>query len=99
MKSFLKLVLLAAAVQAVPALALDAEGRLVVAHASLGGAFVLNVRGEVTHFIGSPGGATLTNVAFRPGTRQLVMTESAAGCVLQADLPAAGQCLYVHAPA
>jgi gluconolactonase len=37
-------------------LAVDVDNRLVVAHASLGGAFVLNVRGEVTHFVKSPGG-------------------------------------------
>lgn len=69
-------------------LALDRDGRLVVAHASLGGAFVLNARGEVTHFIQSPVGNTVTNVAFRPRTRELVMTESLTGCVLIAPLPA-----------
>lgn len=69
-------------------LALDGDARLVVAHASLGGAFVLNARGEVTHFIKSPVGNTVTNVAFRPGTRELVMTESLTGCVLIATLAA-----------
>jgi len=78
-------------------LALDIEGNLVVAHASLGGAFVLNARGELTHFIKSPAGSTVTNVAFRPGTRELVMTESQAGSVLTAELPAVGQALYSHA--
>ncbi|SDO11169.1 SMP-30/gluconolactonase/LRE family protein [Polaromonas sp. JS666] len=77
-------------------MALDAEGRLVVAHASLGGAFVLNARGEVTHFVRSPVGATVTNVAFRPGTRELLMTESQTGSVLTAELPAPGQLLYSH---
>ncbi len=65
-------------------LALAPDGRLVVAHASLGGAFVLNTLGEVTHFVKSPVGATVTNMAFRPGTRELMMTESASGTVLQA---------------
>jgi gluconolactonase len=78
-------------------LAVDVENRLVVAHASLGGAFVLNARGEVTHFIRSPGGSTVTNVAYRPGTSKLVMTESEAGSVLEADLPAPGAPLYSHA--
>ncbi len=78
-------------------LCVDAENRLVVAHASLGGAFVLNARGEVTHFVRSPAGATVTNIAFRPGTRTLVMTESQTGTVLQAELPAAGADLYSHA--
>jgi gluconolactonase len=69
----------------------------VVAHASLGGAFVLNARGEVTHFVKSPVGSTVTNVAYRPGTSQLVMTESETGTVLEADLPAAGAPLFSHA--
>lgn len=77
-------------------MALDVEGRLVVAHASLGGAFVLNARGELTHFVRSPVGATVTNVAFRPGTRELLMTESQTGSVLIAELPAQGQALYSH---
>jgi gluconolactonase len=78
-------------------MALDVENRLVVAHASLGGAFVLNARGEVTHFIRSPAGATVTNVAYRPGTATLVMTESETGTILEADLPAPGMALYSHA--
>ena len=78
-------------------LALDAEGRLVVAHASLGGAFVLNARGEVTHVVRSPVGTTVTNVAFRPGRNELVMTESATGSVLVAELPAPGLPLFAQA--
>jgi len=79
-------------------LALAADGSLVVAHASLGGAFVLNARGEVTHFVRSPTGQTVTNVAFRPGTRDLVMTESATGTVLAAELPTGGAPLFSHRP-
>ena len=67
-------------------LAVDAQNNLVVAHASLGGAFVLNARGEVTHFVKSPAGATVTNVAYRPGTSSLVMTESESGSILEAEL-------------
>lgn len=78
-------------------MALDAEGRLVVAHASLGGAFVLNARGEVTHFVRSPLGHTITNVAYRPGTRELVLTDSQTGTVLAADMPAPGAALFSHA--
>lgn len=77
-------------------LAVDAEGRLVVAHASLGGAFVLNAMGEVTHFAKSPAGSTVTNVAYRPGTSKLVMTESESGAILEADLPGAGAPLFSH---
>jgi len=78
-------------------LAVDVDNRLVVAHASLGGAFVVNARGEVTHFVRSPAGSSVTNVAFRPGTSELVMTESETGSVLVADLPAPGVALYSHA--
>ena len=78
-------------------MAVDADNGLVVAHASLGGAFHLNARGEVTHFIKSPVGSTVTNVAYRPGTSKLVMTESETGSILEADLPAAGAPLYSHA--
>jgi gluconolactonase len=78
-------------------LAMDAQGCLVVAHASLGGAFLLNPRGEVTHFIKSPAGSAVTNLAYRPGTSTLVLTESETGTVLEADLTSPGQALYSHA--
>jgi gluconolactonase len=78
-------------------MAVDVDNRLVVAHASLGGAFVCNARGEVTHFVKSPAGSTVTNVAYRPGTSTLVMTESETGTILEADLPAPGAPLYSHA--
>ena len=77
-------------------MAVDADNRLVVAHASLGGAFVMNARGEVTHFIQSPAGQTITNVAFRPGTNELVLTDSEQGTVLVAQLPTAGAPLFSH---
>jgi gluconolactonase len=75
-------------------MAVDVDNGLVVAHASLGGAFYLSARGEITHFIKSPVGSTVTNVAYRPGTSKLVMTESETGSILEADLPAAGAPLY-----
>jgi gluconolactonase len=78
-------------------MAVDVRGNLVVAHASLGGAFVLNAAGEVTHFVKSPAGSTVTNVAYRPGTAKLVMTESETGTILEADLPAEGAPLFSHA--
>ncbi len=77
-------------------MAVDADNRLVVAHASLGGAFVLNARGEVTHFVKSPAGSTVTNVAYRPGTSKLVLTESESGSILEADMPGAGAPLFSH---
>ena len=78
-------------------MAVDADNRLVVAHASLGGAFVLNARAEVTHFVKSPAGSTVTNAAYRPGTSKLVLTESETGTVLEADLPSPGAPLFSHA--
>jgi gluconolactonase len=78
-------------------MAVDVDNRLVVAHASLGGAFVLDARGEVTHFVKSPAGSIVTNVAYRPGTSRLVMTQSETGTILEADLPAPGAALFSHA--
>jgi gluconolactonase len=81
-------------------LAVDVDNRLVVAHASLGGAFLVEANGDVTHFIRSPMGGTVTNIAYRPGTSRLVMTESASGTILEAELPAPGAALFSHrAPA
>jgi gluconolactonase len=77
-------------------LALDVDNRLVMAHGSLGGAFVMAANGEVTHFVESTEGAMVTNLAYRPGTRQLVMTESQSGSILEADLPAQGLALFSH---
>lgn len=77
-------------------MAVDESKRLVVAHASLGCAFVLNTRGEMTHIVRSPTGQTITNVAFRPGTRQLVLTDSEQGVVLSANMPDPGAPLYSH---
>ena len=77
-------------------MAVDVDNRLVVAHASLGGAFVIASNGEVTHFVKSPSGSTVTNVAYRPGSAKLVMTESETGSILEAELPARGASLFSH---
>jgi len=68
-------------------LALAPRGGLLVAHASLGGAFLLDARGNVTHFLRSPGGQTVTNIAVTPDASAVLMTESASGTLLQAQLP------------
>jgi gluconolactonase len=57
---------------------------------------VLNARGEVTHYVRSPAGHTITNLAFRPATAELVLTDSASGSVLEATLPVGGAGLYSH---
>jgi gluconolactonase len=77
-------------------LALDVDHRLVMAHGSLGGAFVMAASGEVTHFLESTEGTMVTNLAYRPGTRQLVITESQSGAILEADLPSQGLPLFSH---
>lgn len=69
-------------------LAIDRFGRLLVAHPGLGGTFVLNAIGEVTHWLRSPlPDCAVTNVACWPGRDAVVMTESRSGSVLVADLP------------
>ena len=78
-------------------MAVDVDNRIAVAHASLGGAFVLDASGAATHFVKSPAGSTVTNVAYRPGTSKLVMTESETGTILEADLPSPGAPLFSHA--
>jgi gluconolactonase len=78
-------------------LALDVDGGLCMAHGSLAGTFVMNARGEVTHFIASTVGSMVTNVAYRPGTPELVITESESGSVLMARLHSPGLPLYSHA--
>jgi gluconolactonase len=77
-------------------MAATTDGGIVMAHASLGGAFVINARGEITHHVRTPIGQTVTNVAFRPGTSELVMTEAQTGTVLTARLPVAGVLPFSH---
>lgn len=70
-------------------LALDGGGRLILAHASLGGVVVMAPTGEITHVLKSCAGRTVTNIALRPGGSTLVITESETGTIMQAELPAA----------
>ncbi|ALM82802.1 SMP-30/gluconolactonase/LRE family protein [Bordetella sp. N] len=78
-------------------LAVDVKNGVAVGHASLRGAFLVNVHGEITHYVRSPVGATLTNLAYRPGTRELIMVESQTGTLLTATLPHEGLPLFSHA--
>ena len=73
-------------------LCLDVRGQLY----SLGCAFVINARGEITHIVKSPTGHTITNVAYRPGNAQLVLTDSETGTVLCAEMPAPGARLFAQ---
>ena len=66
-------------------LALDRAGNLIVAHASLGSAFVLGPQGEPIARIGVRG-RTITNLTFGVGDKedQLFLTESGSGHILRA---------------
>ena len=67
-------------------MAMDGEGNLLVAHASLGSVFVLSQQGEPLARMRSCRGATTTNVALGgPAGRTAYVTESQTGAVLAAD--------------
>jgi gluconolactonase len=68
-------------------LALDAKDNLYVAHASLGGVFQLNKRGELMAYIKTPIGQTVTNLCFTPDQKSIIMTESSSGHILIAPIP------------
>jgi gluconolactonase len=66
---------------------MDRQGRLFVAHASLGHVFVFAPNGELIARIKSCAGSTCTNVAIGGADRdRLYITESSTGTVLVADI-------------
>jgi gluconolactonase len=66
---------------------MDKDGRLYVAHASLGHVLVFAPNGELIARIKSCAGATCTNVAIGGNNRdRLYITESATGSILVADI-------------
>jgi gluconolactonase len=76
---------------------MDEDGNLVVAHASLGSAFLLSKKGELLYQIRACSGGTVTNVACGGGDRKsLYLTESETGTVLVARMPVAGRIMYSH---
>ncbi|MBP6717850.1 MAG: SMP-30/gluconolactonase/LRE family protein, partial [Rhodoferax sp.] len=76
-------------------LAVDAEGRLLVANPGLGYVWVLNHRAEPVQVLrGAPGSST-TNLAFGgAGRRTVYVTDSTHGRVLRAEMSAAGLPLH-----
>ena len=77
-------------------LAMDAQGRLLVANPGLGYAWVLNKRAEPVVVLRSTEGMSLTNLAFGgPDRRTLYCTESSSGSVLRATLDVPGMPLHV----
>lgn len=77
-------------------LAVDVKNGVAVGHASLRGAFLVNALGEITHYVRNTVGTTLTNLAYRPGTHELIMVESQTGTLLTATLPYEGVPLFSH---
>jgi len=78
-------------------LAVDAEGRVLVANPGLGRVWVLNHRAEPVLVLQSCAGASLTNLAFGGADRcTLFCTESASASILTAALDAPG--LPIHRP-
>ena len=77
-------------------LAVDAEGRLLVANPGLGYVWVLNTRAEPVIVLRGKSGASLTNLAFGgPGRRSVFVTDSTHGRILRADLDVAGMPIHV----
>lgn len=78
-------------------LALDEEGGLLVAHTGFGTVWRLSPRAEPLERIASCAGYSTTNLAFGGvDRRQLYITESETGTILQVTLAVAGQRLYSH---
>jgi gluconolactonase len=76
-------------------MAVDQQGRVVVANPGLGYAWVLNHRAEPVQVIRSTEGMSLTNIAFGGVDRKtLYCTESVSGCILRAELDVAGAPVY-----
>lgn len=76
-------------------LAMDAEGRLAVAHIGLGCVWLFSANGEPLLRIDSPTGSMTTNVAFGgEGNRMLFITESETGCILSAELDTPGRQMF-----
>lgn len=71
--------------------ALDSDGNIAVAHASLGQVFLFAPNGELIARVRSAAGPTCTNVAYGgPERKQLFITESSTGTVLVADMAIPG---------
>ena len=72
-------------------LAVDAQGRLLIANPGLGYVWVVNGRAEPVEVLRGPAGASITNLAFGgPERRSLFITDSTHGHVLRAEMDASG---------
>ena len=78
-------------------LALDAQGRLAIAHVGMGSVWIVDQLGEPVYRVRSCTGLHTTNVAFGgPDGRSLFITESASGCILRAELDVPGKPMFSH---
>jgi gluconolactonase len=76
-------------------LAVDRNGRLIVANPGLGCAWILNERAEPEAVVRSGAGASLTNVAFGGADgKTLFCTESTSGSILRVELDVPGLPLH-----
>lgn len=74
----------------------DAAGNVYVAHFNSGGVYVISPFGEIIEFIGVPEGRATTNVAFRPGTKELFITEASRNTVWRVEVDHEGHRLWGH---
>ncbi len=80
-------------------LALDAKGRLAIAHVGLGTVWVVDRLGQPVYRIQSCRGLHTTNVAFGgPDNRTLYITESESGSIMAAALDVPGAALFSQPP-
>ena len=76
-------------------LAVDVEGRVLVANPGLGYVWVLNARAEPVQVLRGAPGSSITNLAFGGADRcQLYVTDSTHGRILHARLDVAGSVLH-----
>lgn len=76
-------------------LAVDAEGRVLVANPGLGYVWVLNGRAEPVQVLRGAAGSSTTNLAFGGADRRtLYVTDSTHGCILRAAMDAPGLSLH-----
>ncbi len=78
-------------------MAMDAEGRLAIAHVGMGSVWVVDPLGEPVYRIRSCAGLHTTNCAFGgPENKTLFITESGSATILAAELDVPGNRMFSH---
>ena len=75
---------------------MDATRHLIVAHAGLSCAFIVNMLGEITHAVQARHLRGVTSVAFRPGTEELLLVDSQQGTICTVSMPVRALRLVLH---